>query len=116
MRRDDGDRCEKPGHDSAALRQAVQVADQNCPRLSPGEETETRSGGLLLAMRKSGATPEDTFHVGDQPEDTDASRAAGVTAIGAGWGLADTSLLEASKPDHLFVSVQDLQMFFRETL
>ena len=71
---------------------------------------------LLLAMRKSGARAEDTFHVGDQPEDTDASRAAGVTAIGAGWGLADTSLLEASKPDHLFVSVQDSQKFFRETL
>ena len=69
---------------------------------------------LLLAMRRAGAQPQDTFHVGDQREDTEASRAAGVTAIGAGWGLADTSLLETSKPDRLFMSVQELQEFFRE--
>ena len=71
---------------------------------------------LVLAMRSAGAEPRDTFHVGDQPEDTEASRAAGVTAIGAGWGLADTSLLETSKPDRLFRSVQELQEFFRESL
>ena len=68
---------------------------------------------LLLAMQKAGAGPDGTFHVGDRPEDTEASRAAGVTAIGAGWGLADTGLLEASKPDHLFMSVAELRAFFR---
>ena len=67
---------------------------------------------LLLAMQKAGAEPEITFHVGDQPEDTEASRAAGVTAIGAGWGLADTRPLEASKPDRLFTSVEELREFF----
>ena len=66
---------------------------------------------LLLAMRKANADPGDTFHVGDQPEDTEASRAAGVTAIGAGWGLDDTRLLEASNPDHLFMSVKALGEF-----
>ena len=71
---------------------------------------------LVLAMRSADAEPRDTFHVGDQPEDTEASRAAGVTAIGAGWGLADTSLLETSNPDRLFMSVQELQEFFREIL
>ena len=69
---------------------------------------------LLLAMRKAEANPEETFHVGDQAEDTEASRGAGVTAIGAGWGLANTGLLEASKPDRLFVSVQELREFFLE--
>lgn len=71
---------------------------------------------LILAMRKAGAEPEDTFHVGDQPEDTEASRAAGVTAIGAGWGLDDTRLLEASEPDRLFMSVEELRQFFLELL
>ena len=71
---------------------------------------------LVIAMRNAGAKPRNTFHVGDQPEDTEASRTAGVTAIGAGWGLADTSLLETSKPDLLFMSVQELQEFFREVL
>ena len=67
---------------------------------------------LLLAMRKAGAEPNGTYHVGDQPEDTEASRAAGVMAIGAGWGLADIGLLRASKPDHLFMSVRELREFF----
>ena len=63
-------------------------------------------------MRKAGAEPENSFHVGDQPEDTEASRAARVTAIGAGWGLDDARLLEASEPDHLFMSVEKLRQFF----
>ena len=69
---------------------------------------------LLLAMRKVGAEPGETFHVGDHPEDTEASRGAGVTAIGAGWGLADTGPLQASKPDRLFMSVRELREFLLE--
>jgi HAD superfamily hydrolase (TIGR01509 family) len=71
---------------------------------------------LLLAMRKAGATAESTFHVGDQPEDTEASRAANVIAIGAGWGLADARLLEASEPDHLFMTVPELRRFLLDTI
>jgi phosphoglycolate phosphatase-like HAD superfamily hydrolase len=71
--------------------------------------------GLLLAMTKGQSDPSSTVHVGDSAEDTAASRAAGVTAIGAGWGLSDTSTLSASKPDYLFTSVSDLRrMLFRE--
>lgn len=69
--------------------------------------------GLLKAMRRGGADPEDSFHVGDQPEDTEAARAANVMAIGAGWGLDDNDLLEASRPDHWFLSVGELREFFR---
>lgn len=71
---------------------------------------------LLLAMRRAGTDPDDTFHVGDQPEDTEAARAANVMAIGAGWGLADTAPLEASRPDRLFVSVETLRRFFRSVV
>jgi HAD superfamily hydrolase (TIGR01549 family) len=35
--------------------------------------------GLLLAMSKAGALPDKTYHVGDQPQDTEASRGANVT-------------------------------------
>jgi HAD superfamily hydrolase (TIGR01549 family) len=72
--------------------------------------------GLLLAMSKAGSTPDDTFHVGDQPEDTAASRAANVVALGAAWGLTDINPLKVSAPDHLFVSVADLRNFLRSTL
>ena len=67
--------------------------------------------GLILAMEKAGASPESTFHVGDQPEDTEASRAANVVAIGSGWGIGDAQALKASAPDHLFMSVSDLREF-----
>ncbi len=71
---------------------------------------------LILAMEEAGATARGTFHIGDKPEDTQASRAANVTAIGAGWGLTDIRPLETSEPDHLFTSVLELQEFFREEL
>ncbi len=71
---------------------------------------------LLLAVRSAGAMPGDAFHVRIQPEDKEASRAAGVTAIGAGWGLANTRCLEAWKPDHLFMSVEKKREFLVDVL
>ena len=67
--------------------------------------------GLILAMQKAGADPEETYHVGDQPEDTQASRAAGVVALGSAWGLADASALKASAPDEMFMSVAGLRAY-----
>jgi HAD superfamily hydrolase (TIGR01549 family) len=67
--------------------------------------------GLLLAMAQGAAKPENTFHVGDQPEDTIASRAANVVAIGSAWGLTEVEALRASQPDHLFSSVDELRSF-----
>lgn len=67
--------------------------------------------GLLLAMQQAGASAEGTFHVGDQPEDTEASRAAGVMAIGSAWGIADAAALKASKPDRIFGTVPELKAF-----
>lgn len=72
--------------------------------------------GLLLAMAKVGASAEDTYHVGDQMQDTEASRAAGVAALGAAWGVVDAAELEASGPDEIFASVADLRAYFRERL
>ena len=71
---------------------------------------------LILAMREAGATQQDTLHIGDKPEDTEASRAANVTAIGAGWGLTDIQPLRASEPDYLFMSVSELEDFLLKEL
>ena len=68
--------------------------------------------GLIVAMRQAGASADETFHVGDQPEDTEASRAANVYALGAAWGLTDTAALLQSKPDQIFESVSKLRKFF----
>lgn len=68
--------------------------------------------GLLRAMEQAGARPASTFHIGDQAQDTEAARAAGVKAIGSGWGAIDLPALTASDPDHLFLSVAELRAFF----
>jgi phosphoglycolate phosphatase-like HAD superfamily hydrolase len=72
--------------------------------------------GLILAIRQAGESPETTFHVGDQPEDTDASHAAKVIALGVGWGLTDIEDLKASEPDQLFMSVSDLRAFLLDNI
>ena len=68
--------------------------------------------GMHMAMQIAGASAQGTYHVGDRPEDTQAARAANVVAIGAGWGTDDIRALEASEPDHLFLTVRDMREFF----
>lgn len=72
--------------------------------------------GLLLAMKQAGARPEDTYHIGDQAQDTEASRAAAVVAVGAAWGIADVSELAASNPDALFLTIPELSEFLDNAL
>jgi len=67
--------------------------------------------GLILAMQKGGAISSETIHIGDKPADTQASRAAGVAAIGAAWGAADVEALKASEPDFVANTVADLRSY-----
>ena len=62
-------------------------------------------------MQKGKARADDTYHVGDEADDTKASRLAGVVAIGAAWGAREIIALEASGPDYLFRSVAELHSF-----
>ena len=70
--------------------------------------------GLLIALHRHDAEATESFHVGDRPEDTYASRGAQVISIGAGWGSEDLVALEKSSPDHLFTTVTQLHDFFRD--
>jgi len=72
--------------------------------------------GLLVALERCDADATTSFHVGDRPEDTEASRRGGLVAIGAGWGCEDIGLLEESAPDFLFMSVEELRRFLRDVL
>lgn len=49
--------------------------------------------GLLLALGQLGVAPKDAVFVGDMDVDVAAARAAGVTAMGAGWGFAGPEAL-----------------------
>jgi pyrophosphatase PpaX len=54
-----------------------------------GDETERHKPDpepLLLALARLGARPEDAAYVGDSPFDMQAAKAAGLYAIGVGWG------------------------------
>ena len=69
--------------------------------------------GLLVALQRGEADMATSLHVGDRPEDTEASHRAGLLAIGAGWGSEDVAALRESHPDHLFMSVAKLHLFFQ---
>ncbi|MEU6895800.1 HAD-IA family hydrolase [Streptomyces sp. NPDC046557] len=49
--------------------------------------------GLLLALRQLDVAPKDAVFVGDTDVDVHAARAAGVRAVGAGWGFAGPDAL-----------------------
>ena len=72
--------------------------------------------GLMVALEHCNAEASMSFHVGDRPEDTVASREAGVVSIGAGWGSEDIRQLRESRPDHLFMLIDELSTFFKSVL
>ena len=67
--------------------------------------------GLLRALERAGATAADSFHIGDRPEDTLASDAAGMRALGAAWGIEDATDLHSSNPEEVFDTVSGLHEF-----
>ena len=66
---------------------------------------------LLVAMQREGAKPEHSYHIGDLPSDTEASRRAGIISIGAGWAAVDKEALRKSDPDYFFDTVTELEAF-----
>lgn len=64
--------------------------------------------GLLLALDRLGATPSSAAFVGDTDTDIHAARAAGVTAIGAGWGFAGSHALTRTGADLVLSEPTDL--------
>lgn len=70
--------------------------------------------GLLLAMKTVKADPAASYHVGDQVQDTQAARAAGMIAVGATWGIDDDTELRASNPDAIFTTVPEMNGYFAD--
>lgn len=60
--------------------------------------------GIVKCLRQLGVAPERAIYVGDTPIDIQASRAAGVRAIGALTGACDSAMLSAHEPDRLVSS------------
>lgn len=82
---------------------------------STGEEARPKPypDGILRLMEAFGASPSETAMIGDSPGDIRAARAAGVQAIGAGWGTTyEISSLEEAEPDALCLQPKDVIAFF----
>jgi HAD superfamily hydrolase (TIGR01549 family) len=56
---------------------------------------------LKLALAQLGMGAGDALHVGDHPMDVEASHHAGVTSVGAGWGMDELDELAPAAPDLL---------------
>jgi HAD superfamily hydrolase (TIGR01509 family) len=57
--------------------------------------------GLVKCLQKLGVSPEEAIYVGDTPVDLQASRAAGMRAVGVLCGAGDSALLSAHEPVRL---------------
>lgn len=66
---------------------------------------------LLVAIQREGAKPEHSYHIGDLPSDTEASRRAGIISIGAEWAAVDKEALRKSDPDYFFDTDTELEAF-----
>jgi pyrophosphatase PpaX len=77
-----------------------------------GDDTERHKpepDPLLLALGQLGVGASTAAYVGDSPFDIRAARAAGMTAVAAGWGrIHPTERLEAEQPHHVAHTPGDL--------
>lgn len=60
--------------------------------------------GIVKCLGELGFAPDEAVYVGDAPVDIQASRAAGVYAVGVLTGAADSAMLSAEEPDRIFFS------------
>ncbi len=58
---------------------------------------------IIKALRDLGADPNDAYHIGDTTIDVEASYRAGVTSIGAGWGVSEFDAFSSVAPDILLL-------------
>jgi phosphoglycolate phosphatase len=78
-------------------RAASLVSDFACGSSLFGKATKLRR-----LVRRSGIAAAETIAIGDETRDTEAARAAGVTAAAVTWGYATRAALEAGAPDLIF--------------
>ncbi|GAA2746311.1 HAD family hydrolase [Kitasatospora cinereorecta] len=63
--------------------------------------------GILLALERLGVEPGNAVFVGDMESDMHAARAAGVTAVGAGWGFAGPRALARAGAELVLPHAED---------
>lgn len=62
----------------------------------------------LLALGKMGVAPERAAFIGDAPVDMSCGKAAGMTAIGVGWGVGSEEALREAGADYFVKNTNEL--------
>lgn len=77
-----------------------------------GESSEIRRkphpDGVIEAMRRLKALPEETLYVGDSEVDFETSRAAGINCALVFWGFRDESVLRSLNSEYYLTSPEEL--------
>jgi phosphoglycolate phosphatase len=83
---------------------ATRIAHYACGASLFGKASKFRT-----IIKATSADPRRTIAIGDEVRDLEAARKAGVAAGAVGWGYATVDLLRAQRPDHLFLSMDDIR-------
>lgn len=83
------------------------VADNHLPHSKPAPD------GILLAAKRMGLPPDQTFYVGDSIVDVQAANAAGSVSVAALWdSLAKPEELSREKPEYQARQPWDVWIYF----
>lgn len=88
------------------------LGDENAKRINHyacGASLFGKAAKLETIIKRQQASPARTIVIGDEVRDLEAARKAGLVAGAVGWGYATVELLRAQAPDHLFLSMDDIQ-------
>jgi phosphoglycolate phosphatase len=98
----------KPGDLSRTILNALKVGPRFARIWGAGDVPARKPdpAGLRALVAELGATPAQTWLVGDSPTDVGAARAAGVRVAGVCWGF-DTPALREAGPDRMLAQPQD---------
>jgi phosphoglycolate phosphatase len=83
---------------------ATRIAHYACGASLFGKASKFR-----MITKATSADPSRTITIGDEVRDLEAARKAGLAAAAVGWGYATVDLLRAQRPDHLFLSMDDIR-------
>ncbi len=71
-------------------------------------ERKPHPAPVLLGLQRSGLDPDQTWYVGDGPQDIRSGAAAGTGTVGAAYGYYGAEALADHHPDHLLSTLSDL--------
>lgn len=77
-------------------------------RFERGASMFGKPAKLKKALRRAGVAPSEAIYLGDELRDGEAARAVGMAFGAVAWGYAKAEALEASGPDRLFHSFDEL--------